>query len=328
MTAISTLEQLIGSAAAVLNGEIQIQEISLSENFICTIQIKGEEYEGYVDYGIASFIVELQRSIHKAIRTSKSDLSLQERRDLIHRIKVKAQIRKNCSIVDLILDKTFDAAFSVMTNNQIFIIILAAMGVYFGNKVIQTIAEVKSKAKDEETKQKLMEYAVDALEQAKIINTPMAKLAGRLSKDDTIKFENVDRPLTKQEAKELYSEVEEPVSETIYVDDEYEITGASLEKRYALLKKGSVTILASTQLLNPDSRKYLFETFKEAAIQEKTFQMSLQVTMSIEGFNKSYYVTAIGEKREGSVTLAEIALRFKDTMFDDAPRQASLLDHT
>jgi hypothetical protein len=322
---ISSLEGLIDSAAGVLNGEIAINEIRFAEDFICKIRINGERYDGYIDSSIASFIVEVEKSAKRLIRKYSTEETLQERNDITKNIHVKAKVGEGSSIVELLFDNSFGQALANMQSEHILYALFGLMGLLLGNKVLNTFSEIKNKAKDEETKLRIAEHANKMLENSLDFAKPILDLVGRMQKDDTISFPEMDKPLTKKEAKEEFKVLEATKVDTIYIDDEYEITEVSLDKIYVILRKG-VRFSASTKLLNSQSRQALFNAVKDAGVKESTAVMNLQVTLSVEGLKKEFFVTAIGEKREGAISLKELSARYAEDFLKDSLQQGSLLD--
>lgn len=322
---ISSLEDLINSAAAVLNGEMTIDQIHIAKDFVCQIRIKGDKFDGYIDTTIASFIIEVERSARKIVRNFSPDLSLQEKNRIASCINVKARVEKGSSIVELLFDNSFSQALVNMQSEHILYALFGFMGLLLGNNLLKTFSEIKQHAKNEETKQVISENANKVIENSKQFLQPVLDLIGKIHKDDTVKFPLIDKPLSKDEARQEFKPIELARSETIYIDDTYEITEVSLDKIYVTLRKGA-KFSASTKLLNPQSRQKLFDAVKEAGVSELIPIIPLQVTLSIEGLKKEFFVAAIGGKREGAISLNELAPQTKAELLNYTHSQGSLLD--
>ncbi|EHJ46365.1 hypothetical protein DFW101_0348 [Solidesulfovibrio carbinoliphilus subsp. oakridgensis] len=322
---ISSFEDLIVSAAAVLNGEMTIDEIHIAKDFVCQIRIKGDRYDGYVDTTISSFIIEVEKSAKRIVKKFSSDLSVQEKNKVVSSVNVKAKVGKGSSVVELLFDNSFGQALANMQSEHVLYALFGFMGLLLGNNLLKTFSEIKQHAKNEETKQKISDDANKALENSKQFLQPILELVSKLHRDDTVKFPLIDRPLSKNEVKQEFRPLEVQKKETIYLDDTYEITEVSLDKIYVTLRKGA-RFSASTKLLNPQSRQKLFDAVKEAGVSELTPVVPLQVTLSVEGLKKEFFVTAIGEKREGSIGLNELSSQIKDDLLNYNNTQGSLLD--
>ncbi|BDQ33342.1 hypothetical protein [Pseudodesulfovibrio portus] len=324
MVAIQSIDGFIDSAVALLNQEIEIDEVEISDDFICTITINGDEHKGYVDYGLAKFIVLLQKNARSIIRSCTQDVPRSEQKRMISDVKVRVKVNEGSTVVDILLDYLFGGAVQNMTGEQAIYAILILCSTLCGMNGLSVISEIKKKAKDEETKQRFANIAEKLIEELPKINEPMRALANSLTKDDIISLPAIEAPLNKDEMKDLYKDIDLKSVQTIYIDDEYEILGVSLDKVFVTVKKGKAKFSASTKMLNGASKQQLYSAVKAAGIKEVTTRLPLQINMIIEGLDKEYYVMGIGDKREGAIDVESVVLKAVEDLLSGGSKQGTL----
>lgn len=325
MRTVESLEELIKVTADVFNGEIEIDNVVIDESFKCIIELKGNDFDGYVDYRVAKFITSLERNRRKAIKRLASNLSLHVDKEVLKSLAIKAHVTDGSTNVELALDRLEEVLLK-MKSEHLLLLFVFICATYLGYSHIQASRDIQMHAKTKDAEIAIAENTKEVLEVATEYQQPMLDLIGSMRSGDTITLPEVGRPLSKKEAEEFFPKVDEAIPETYYIDDTYEITDISLTAMSVKIRKpGMKSFRVDTKFLNQSDRELLSEAVKDAVQEESTAVMDLQVSASIAAREETFVVTGLGPKRDGSISIQELRSKHP-ALPEGGPKQASLLD--
>ncbi len=335
MCPIITPDTFIDYAIDAYINDIEIKEIKFSDDFNIHIRLRGEQWDGLIDYRIAGYIQKLQRDFIKIYNDiTGKNISLRSSKEVIDPLTIKVHIEKGSTILDILVQKALDSIVSDISNPYLLslfaLTIICSFGYRGFQKYMDTKEKIEAKAKDEKTKRKLVELADTALAIAGNSATANTYLLNQLENTDTFSqsgvFQNLDKDTAKRHLTpiDFPEEVHEPI--TYMCDDDYSVTVFDLENQTITLKKNSITFDASTKILSEPDKKELHRIETEADLQLQIPKIELRVSCIVVGGRiDEAYVTSLGEPRKQSVPVTKI---IAESSCKKLPAvQSSLLDH-
>ena len=241
MVAIESWDKLLDNGVNVIIGAMSPEELKFGDDLTMTIRIKGETWNGFIDYRGAQFVIDLQ----KAITNIYQELGGPEAtlREIRKNATVKVKVVEGSSIVEVKLDEVLKKMAEKISGKQITLIaglaIVCATG-YFTTSEVLKYKQAKLKSVQEkqlsETYVKeissAMSKALDIIEK-KDIEAPTRKLINKMDGNDRIQLpgKSTEESLRKEEAKKLYPPKPKVRTTSGTFDGLYRIVGINMEKR-------------------------------------------------------------------------------------------------
>lgn len=227
------------------------------------IKISGDSWNGTVDYRVADFVTRLQREIlrlHNAISEESYKISSLESSAAFLKIKVSVSHGSLNSIIEFSdmlsnLAKAIEAGVEKMTGWQIAGTICFVAVAFLAGFSVNKYAAYRTKQLElsAENIKKNCEYNFlnKAIETASGFSTVFKPLIDGMSKRDTLEIG--EKVYSKVEARAMFNDEKpvETISETYYIDGDYEILGVEIDKHLVHVKGAGFPRRAiSTRLLS------------------------------------------------------------------------------
>lgn len=315
MITVNSWDELVNLSADCVLENIMAEELEFREDLLLTIQIRGESWDGFIDYRGANYILELQKSFNRLYH-ELSDIDVQPR-NLSKYITVKVRVVEGSSFFEINVNKALKHMINKLSGNQITLIavlaILCATGYFTIGKVLDYKRQVETQAQPGqvavETIEKLtpvLEKALDVIQKTDM-EKPMRSVINKLESDDRI-FLPDSTELSAREAKNRYPRKPRISQETGIFDDTYRILSIDFEKAppmFALYKEG-LQFRATAELSESDIDN-LATDLKQALRSGDDFNVSLQlfIVYNRRGI-KTAAITGIGSKRDNSQNIQEL----------------------
>lgn len=324
-------ELLLRHAIEGYTDEIDISHIHLTDDFNIKLTLKGDKWDGLIDYRIANYVLNVQKDILKIISDIiGQDINLRNYKNFDKNIIVRVQIEKGSTKLFVQLKEIYKTAIDKMNGTQA-LLLLSLTGVLltgtYNHKIysdkVQSLAKIQ---KDEKIQNEVLKIGQQAIDLAKRNNNSMNYIINQMEEGDTITLPNSQKKLSKSEAKDkAEKETLRPIEQTFFVDDIYEITAINLEAQSIALRKHKKKFTASIKVMPNDEKIKLHEKVTEADLAQTYAISELHVSAIIADKQIiEAYVTAIGPKRDKAVALNDI---IKNTNQSLPATQTSLLDH-
>lgn len=315
MITVNSWDELLHFGADCILEKFMAEELELREDLVLTIQIRGESWDGFIDYRGANYILELQKSFNRLYQElSEADVQL---RNLSKYITVKVRVVEGSSLFEIKVSKALKQMINKLSGNQITLItvlaIFCAAGYFTMDKVLDYKRQMATQAKQGqiaiETIERLtpvLDKALDVIQKTDM-EKPIRTVINRLESDDRIILPD-STELSAQEAKNRYPRKPRVPQETGIFDDAYKILSIDFEKAppvFALYKEG-LEFRAAAELSESDIDR-LATDLKQALRTGDDFNVSLQlfIVYNRRGI-KSASITGIGTKREDSRNIQEL----------------------
>lgn len=328
MNTVESYVDLVRTVAGLYNKEISVEKVNISSKFVCTVEVKGHNWDGYIDTRIANFVIELQKNFNKLYKKIYTEEALSKKINKVVKPRIKIKVYEGSSLVEISTGDLLQELIKNMSGEQtlyLFIILIVSMSVVFlGNKAISSFQDVRKHAKDEETKQEIARQFGKVLQHEREINAPLISLAKSMLQDDRMVLKG--KEFSKDEAKKHFSVPEKSRLDTYFIDDRYEISLAHLKNHGIRLEKAGKNIFASTKLLRNEARKELYSHVEDAGANEKIPKIDLRVNVAVKDDSHEAFVIELGPKRGDSITLQELLALIHDLELPRDDGQLSLLN--
>ena len=315
MITVSSWNDLLKLSVDCILDKVKANELYFEEDMILTIQIRGESWDGFIDYRGANYVLELQKSFNRLyLELSESDIQV---RNLSKTISVKVRVVEGSSLFEIKVSDALKYMINKLSGTQITIItalaISCATGYFTTDKVLdykrQMITQAQQGKVAAETIEKLTPVVNRALDIIKKtdMEKPMRVVTNKLELDDRITLPD-NTELTAQEAKHLYPKKQKIPKESALFDGIYRILSIDFEKTPPVfnLYKNDHTFRATAELAEQDIDR-LAADLKQTLKTGKDFNVSLQLFVV---YNRrrliAASITGIGDKRDNSKDFLEL----------------------
>ena len=106
MITVNSWDELLSFGADCVLETVMAEELELREDLVLTIQIRGESWDGFIDYRGANYILELQKSFNRLYQElSETDVQL---RNLSKFITVKVRVVEGSSLFEIKVSEAGD----------------------------------------------------------------------------------------------------------------------------------------------------------------------------------------------------------------------------
>lgn len=303
---INTYEELLRFAENLIEGKSKINDAEITEGLDFEIKLKGNIWDGSIDFRIAKYILDLQKAIDTILKDA--DIPI----DKNTRPIVKFRVEKGCSLIEV---KISDAVKYIMENMSgkqktfiAIVAILSTVGYFTTSKII----DYQNKIAEQKTNQTIINSYDHAFQEVikKIpdYEKPMRGLTNNLEKNDTIKSSVNGEKLTKTEIKKQYPGKSKFKAENVYIDGNYLITAIKLETGAITIEEGTHSYDCLSSLTNQELTD-LFNKVKNAYTQKKGFTLDLRISAKyFKGSNslKNLVIYEIGSPRKGAQSISSL----------------------
>lgn len=325
---IGSYSDLIDAVAGVASDELDIAGLSFDKEFGCTIKFDGGDWDGKFDTVLAKLLVDVE----KAVKTSFREYAQQNELDWllaeVRQVRVKALVNPGCTEYKIFFDWIGNLLKDMQTDKSkliaLGIIGATVVGVLVGNTALNTYERVTSKAKDEETKQIMVQAIAETSRYEDKLIAPIRDLAGRLKKDDEVLFEESSSKFNKKLIKKTFGEPTSDIRTTVWVDGKYTVRRVDLKDDTATLEVEGRLLTASLKTLDDISRKSLSAMVGDGLDKKIAPDIDLQLSLHIEGEKNELYITGIDTPRETAVDLLVALGKARLTKMGPIQEQAKL----
>lgn len=322
MKTINSWDELLDAGVQAIIDDISPEDLTLSDDLIFRLQVKGESWDGFIDYRGAQFIIDLQKAVIETYKElNQSEISLHKLKKIVI---VKMKVTEGCSLFEIKFNKIFKTMAENMSGTQITLIaglaIVCATGYFTTGKVLQYKQQALQKAQEKEVSEMYITKVSDAMDKAldiinrKDIEAPPRKLIGKLRKEDSIRLPGTDL-MRAEKAKDLYPKKPKIRTESGYFDARYVITAINMEKRPVQFKLvfDGFDFWAKAALDHKDIER-ISRSLETSMKENKDLEIDLHLFVL---FNKREFksatIQATGSARENSQDLKEKIELWRET---------------
>jgi len=196
MIEIESLDQLVDTGIKMILEEIPREEVAIPGQVVIQIKIKGADWDEYVDYRAAQFVLDLQKAVNQIYFEAHGAST--PLRGLNKLVRVKIKVDKGSSVLSVNLGDALKQMVGNMTGGEtlIFTGICAATvaSLYTIKKVMEYKERVRAASvaanKDTAVIEKLtstIDHALEVIE-SRDLQAPARRMVNRLADDDAIVF--------------------------------------------------------------------------------------------------------------------------------------------
>lgn len=312
----------------------EIADVVLTEHLVLDIYLHGKSWDGKLDYRVGDFLLKLQKDIFSIYNSvTGNNVNFKSKQELISSLTVKVDAQKKCLNLKVFLD-AIKAAFPYMNGNQIATVLIVFIltggflyAKYLNGREKISLAQLQSDAEKElariESQTHMQEIiansnkeiaaevrgiVTDAVTISTQAQTHKAVLSRHMTPDDTLEING--QQYSQKQLKQAFinfDDTPESTQETHIIDDRYSIEDLSFKKRTVTLHVSNISHVASTRLLDEESKLALHKVYKKAELENTLPVVDLRVNAAIKG-EKILEIAIIGvdAKRAGAKKLSEI----------------------
>jgi len=325
---IESYPDLLDAVVGIASDELDISGLFFDKNFGCTIKFDGEDWDGKFDTVLAKLLVDVE----KAIKFSFRDYAQQNELDWllaeVRQVRVKAVVNPGCTEYKIFFDWIGSLLKDMQTDKSkliaLGIIGATVVGVLIGYPAINTFERVTNKAKDEETKQLMVQAISESAKYNDKLVAPIRDLASRLKKDDSVQFEESQTKFDKKQLKKTFGEPTPDIKATMWVDGKYTVRRVDLKDDTATLEVEGRLLTASLKTLDDTSRKKLSEMVGDGLDKKIAPDVEIQLSLHIEGEKNELYITGLDSPRETAIPLLVALGKARLTKMGPIQEQAKL----
>ncbi len=313
MPKITTYEELLKFSEDLIEGKTQIEDIEITDGLDFTIKLKGRIWDGAIDFRIAKYVVDFQKSVDAIVRNAGIIV------DKKTRPVVKFRVEEGCSVIEVKISEAVRHIVKNMTGGQItfvaVIAILSAVGYFTSSSVLEYKAkmlEYKAKELVQQNSQAIIKNYAQAFDEVvqKIptYEKPIRRLTSNLEKNDTIESSITGKELTRAEVKKAYPDKSRVKAENVYIDGNYLITAIKLETGAITIEEGNHKFDCQSSLTDEELTD-LFNKVQQAYSQKRGFRLDLKITAKyFKGSNslKNLVIYEIGPPRKGAQAISSL----------------------
>lgn len=309
---ISSYSDLLELGQRLATEDFDLDSIFFSEEFDFKIKLKGDKWDGLVDYEIANFIINIQNQINALYKEVTFDDPRYKRipKDVAQGIKVKVKIEFGCSLFTINLGDPLKSFFKnisgkekVMMASIVSAIICAS---FIGCSYIESHNELEKIKEMNKEKSELIHILDKTLDKLDSTYHPISSLVDSMDDKDHIEFVNSNRKYPADEIKIQVkpAKTKKIDSSTHYIDDEYEILRIYKDSDQASICIDGFSFLASTEPLSDNDKGKLHDIFKRAHLNKEPALLDLQIGISVDQKQlHNAYIVGIGKKRDNSISI-------------------------
>jgi len=310
MQNIASAQDLLTFAINSIGYDVDISEISLTDDLNLRIKIQGEHWDGFIDYRVARYVEKLQQDIFSLCNEFGDDhFSFRKNYNELKQYVIKVRVERGCTEIFIKIAKIFNNLISKIENNRQLAATCLLMLLSFGYISVKDYNEAITKRveieENEKTRREIVKVANDALELSRESQRATSYLFSQLGDDDRITIDNIIDDYDKKSALDRLNHDDKASSEkSVNIDDEYHILDYNFEKKRVTLKKGGIKFNALTKSLDDASLQELHDLTKEADLNDNIPRASLRITATIcDGVIKDAYVVELGLRRSSSISV-------------------------
>lgn len=300
---INSYEELLAFAEELIENKSKIDDAEITNNLNFEIKLKGNIWDGSIDFRIAKYILSLQESIDDILKDA--DIPLDKRTRPI----VKFRVDKGCSLIEVKLSETIKYIMENMSGKQKTFIVIVAILSTVGYLTTSKVLEYQEKIHQHQTNQTILQNYDHAFQEVikKIpaYEKPMRRLTANLEENDTIENSATGVKLTQKEAKKQYPGKSKFRPLGVYIDGNYLITAIKIETGSITIEDGLHKYDCSSALTNKELTD-LFNKVQVAYTQKKGFTLDLKISAKyFKGSNalRNLVIYEIGPPRQGAQSI-------------------------
>lgn len=222
MITIDSWDDLVETGADIIMKKIKPDEIKIRERFVFQIRIRGDSWDGSIDYRGANFILELQKAVNRVYtELYGEEISL---KSLSKLITVKVKVVEGSSLFEINIGAALSKMVGTMSSGEILLLtgmtLATVAGCYTIKKVLDYKKEKETHARQMEKDEKIadinkemvaqpidkltstIDKALDVIE-TRDLQAPTRKLVRKLAPDDMIMLPD-KKEYSAKEAKKIY----------------------------------------------------------------------------------------------------------------------------
>lgn len=285
MKTINSWDELLDAGIQEITGKISKEEIVLGEDLTIQIRVKGESWDGYLDYRGAQFVIDLQNAVIKTYKEFvDTKITLQ---DLKKSVTVKVKVEEGSALFNIQMDDVLKKIMEKVTGKQIAFVatvaILSTAGYFTTSKVLDYRAKTIQTAKEQQLSQTYVTRISDTMDKAldiiqrRDLEAPTRKLVSKLDDKDEIQLPGAEL-MKAGNAKNLYPRKQRINKESGLFDYKYTIAAINMEKTPIefRLKKDDLDFWASAEL-SPTDIKNISQSLEAAMKNKEELVMDLQL---------------------------------------------------
>lgn len=320
---VRTIDDIFVSALSLSAGVISPEQLEFADDFIVKIRLKGDQWDGKIDYKIARFVLNLQHSVFNVYnKTTTKKISYKSSSEDLEKLKIKVEINKGSTELIVAFTELLKTIQAMPSNIGAYALIgigglcgfYALKGTINGfheraKEIAKIQAEKDIRLAEIETQNKFSEIVGLSLKAISESARATSDLAKSLSDSDTITVNNTE--MSKKEAIDAYylqedeDDQEESMPLTAKIDEKYQIKAAFMEKQEVQLSfKGIKSFKATTKDMPSRDKESLYRQCAEADMLAISPSVQLQINVSIkEGVIEHASIIKIDEPRPGVISI-------------------------
>lgn len=312
---ISNYEQFKSKVLNEVRTLTQFQDLSFDDDFSISIRLKGEKWDGLIDYDVAQLVSSLQDTIFEAYKSTAYDNPKYKRipKEIRKQIYVKVKLEKGSSYFEIQLGQVLEAFLLNMNGEHKValgaIVAFLICSALYGISKIQSEASIQKSILDSAEKQSLTSVANKALDRLGESYRAIGTLEKLMDEKDEVEFvqsgQRVNKPTLQQLAQASVIDDSKPQKHS--VDGEYSVEIINKAEDVIRIGQGEALFDSSTKALSDNYISEIHDVFKKAHINNEPAMMNLRVTVTIkDGKILDSHIIGTGPKREDSVTLIDL----------------------
>lgn len=317
MIKINSYNDLLEYAEKCLRDEKFLGDFELDSALDYSIKIKGDSWDGSIDYRLAQYILDTQKKIDDIFKEMGIEFAEEDRPI------VKFKIEAGCTEIFVHISDTLKALFQNMTSGQKTVIAALIVLALVGGFTIYEIKEYKveqerlaheleqqeqANEKEVEIYRELADITESVIEKIPEYTKPNKRLAKNLRPGDVVENSINHIPLTKEEFKRKYPGKSKYKPETVYLDGTYLITAIKLDSGKITIEHGPYRYDCLSSL-NEKESKDLFSRLQAAHAAKKGIELPLKITSKYYKGSmelRDLIIYEIGPPREGARTIESL----------------------
>lgn len=326
MITVDSWDDLLKLGTDLISEKIDPNNFEIKKDLTVEIQIRGQSWDGSIDYRGAGYILELQKAVNRIYTEVHGDTI--PLRSLSKLVTVKVKVVQGSIKFNINLGQALSKMVGQMTGGQLLVFAGLTMATAVGLYTAKTVAEYKKdvaiharqmekdEALDKNEKELLsktvneltttINRALDVIEE-RDLQAPTRKLVNKLESGDMILMPDAVE-LTAEEAKKRYPRKPPVKAKSGIFDGTYTIRSMFLDKSPVefSIDKDDHCFNAAAELHSSDIER-LAQDFEKALKSGANLEVPLQVFV-MYGKNKiiSASITGVGDPRERAENIAEL----------------------
>ena len=264
---VQTMDDIFVSALNLSAGLIALEDLHFDNDFTLKIRLKGEQWDGKVDYKIAKFVLGLQNSVFNVYnQTSTKKITYRSSHEELDKLRVKVTIKNGSTelivafneLLKTIQGLPLDIGTAVLVGLGSLCGFYALKGTFNGfheraKEIAKTEADRDIRLAEIETQKKFAEIVASSIQIVSESAKATSELAKNLAENDTLIVNQIE--MSKYEALEAYyipepeNNPDELKSLTVKIDEKYQVKAAFMEKQEVQLSfRGAKSFLITHEV--------------------------------------------------------------------------------